>query len=56
MYNIAHRKVASLSEESGLSNQNVNGSISTMLGARVSDALSFTLFGNGKWKAEDPRW
>lgn len=55
LYNLAHHKAASLSDESGLkSDQNVSGSISTMLGAPGSDALSFTLFGKGKWPAEDP--
>lgn len=55
LYHLAHHKAASLSDESGLkSEQIVNGSISTMLGAPGSDGLSFTLFGKGKWQAEDP--
>lgn len=55
LYHLAHHKATSLSDESGLkSDQIVNGSISTMLGAQGSDGLSFTLFGKGKWQAEDP--
>lgn len=53
LYHLAHHKAAS--DESGLkSDQIVNGSISTMLGVQGSDGLSFTLFGKGKWQAEDP--
>lgn len=49
LYNLAHYKAASLLDESGPKyDQNVDGSISTMLGALGSKALSFTLFGKGK--------